>query len=363
MRRTPVLFLTLLSAPAVAEPTDPFTASFAELAAAPLALELDDHENHVPSHFVGARPDGHAPIGVMGDHLHHAGGVMLSYRHMTMHMEGNRDGTYGLSTQQVFDTPFLVVPLEMTMEMHMVGAMVAPSDDVTLMGMFTWIDLEMEHVAMNPGGPRFTTKASGPGDTRLAALVRLWEGERQSVHLNAGLSLPTGSINERDATPASSDAKLPYPMQLGSGTFDLVPGVTYVGQTDDWSWGAQWMSTVRLGENSERYTLGDRHELGGWGARRLNDTFSVSLRLRGSTWGDVEGADPELNPMMVQTADTNRQGGSRLDAFVGLNAFASEGALAGHRIAIEIGAPVWQDLDGPQLETDLIATVGWRYAP
>lgn len=43
--------------------------------------------------WVGARPDGHAPIGVMGDHTHKTGEWMFSYRYMQMHMDGNRDGT------------------------------------------------------------------------------------------------------------------------------------------------------------------------------------------------------------------------------------------------------------------------------
>jgi len=38
--------------------------------------------------------------------------------------------------------------------------------------------------------------------------------------------------NERDDTPAGSNQKLPYPMQLGSGTIDLLPAIIYIGQTD-----------------------------------------------------------------------------------------------------------------------------------
>ena len=39
------------------------------------------HSHH--NHF---RPDSHAPIGVMGDHLHHKGGLMVSLRYMDMMM-------------------------------------------------------------------------------------------------------------------------------------------------------------------------------------------------------------------------------------------------------------------------------------
>jgi len=91
-----------------------------------------------------AVPDSHAPIGVMGDHNHKVGELMLSYRYMNMDMDGNRDGSDRLSAQQVLNGPdgspagsdgFLVTPLSMTMEMHMFGAMYAVNDRLTLMGM------------------------------------------------------------------------------------------------------------------------------------------------------------------------------------------------------------------------------------
>ncbi len=51
--------------------------------------------------WTSGRPDGHAPIGVMGDHTHGGGEVMLSYRFMDMRIQGNRDGTDEVSPEQV----------------------------------------------------------------------------------------------------------------------------------------------------------------------------------------------------------------------------------------------------------------------
>ncbi|WP_198912296.1 hypothetical protein [Parvularcula mediterranea] len=86
----------------------------------------------------------HAPIGVMADHRHKAGEVMVSYRFMRMEMEGNREGNDPLSPEEIATTvpnrffgqpmqpPTLrVVPLEMTMDMHMVGAMLGLTDRIT----------------------------------------------------------------------------------------------------------------------------------------------------------------------------------------------------------------------------------------
>ena len=79
----------------------------------------------------------------------------------------------------------------------------------------------------------FTTETEGFGDTTLSALIRFFEREHQSAHLNAGFSIPTGSIEETDdiLTPMGMrpTVRLPYPMQLGSGTFDAKPGPDLAG--------------------------------------------------------------------------------------------------------------------------------------
>lgn len=192
------------------------------------------------------RPDGHAPIGVMGDHTHDASEVMFSYRFMRMDMAGNRYGTTGLSSTQVLEQ-FPVTPTEMTMDMHMLGVMYAPTDELTVSVMAPYIFKSMDHVTRM--GVNFTTQADGFGDIRLMGLYKILDQDRQRLHLNAGISFPTGSTNQRDDTPAGPDQVLPYPMQLGSGTFDLLPGITYLGQSDHWSWGGQALGTIRLGTN------------------------------------------------------------------------------------------------------------------
>ncbi len=305
------------------------------------------------------RPDSHAPIGVMGDHTHEKNEVMFSYRYMRMRMDGNRDGTDELSASEVLED-FRVTPLDMTTEMHMFGAMYAPLDDLTLSLMVPYISKTMDHRTRMGG--EFTTESSGIGDLKLGGLYKVYDSNNQHIHLNAGLSFPTGSIDERDRTPAGPNQPLPYPMQIGSGTYDLHPGITYLGQAGDWSWGAQGSGIIRLGENSRDYRLGHRLDLTGWGARRWNDSFSTSLRLKGSTIGDYDGADDRLNPALIPTADPDRRGGQRLDLGLGVNFLGQQGFIKGHRIGLELGLPIYQSLDGPQLQSDWMLTVGWQKA-
>lgn len=305
------------------------------------------------------RPDGHAPIGVMGDHTHNQGEWMLSYRYMTMNMEGNRDGTEDVSIDEVLDD-YSVAPVDMQMDMHMVGAMYAVNDRWTLMGMASYLDKTMN--LRTRMGADFETATSGFSDLKLSALVDVWSAGMQKIHLNLGVSLPTGATDERGDTPMGEAVKLPYPMQLGSGTIDWLPGVTYLGQHGDWSWGAQGLLTWRTGDNDEGYRLGNEWQLNAWTGLRLSDAWSTSVRLNYRDWSNIEGSDDELNPMMVPTADPDLRAGSRLDAGLGFNYYCREGAFAGHRLALEYIAPMHQDLEGPQMKVESSWVLGWQLA-
>jgi len=189
------------------------SALLASLGLAVLSPAYGDENGHNHGALNAA---GHAPVGVMGDHLHKKGEWMFSYRYMRMHMEGNRIGDNSVSPATIATTvpnrffgrpmqpPMLrVVPTQMTMDMHMFGAMYAPSNDLTLMGMVNYIEKEMDHVTfMGPAGTAirggFTTRSEGFGDVKLSSLYRLYDDSVHHFHLNMGLSLPTGDITKRD---------------------------------------------------------------------------------------------------------------------------------------------------------------------
>jgi hypothetical protein len=318
-----------------------------------------DAGQDIVAHWIASRPDAHAPIGVMGDHTHHAGEWMVTYRYMTMNMNGNRDGSSRLNERDVFAEGFMVVPTKMTMGMHMFGAMYAPIDSLTFMAMLPYLQISMEHVTRMGG--KFSSESEGIGDLRLTGLYAVHRWNRQQLHFNAGIGFPTGSIDKKADTPAGSNQKLPYPMQLGSGTFDLFPGITYLGQADNWSWGSQLEGTFRLGKNHEGYSLGNRVVATVWGARKCTDWLSASLRLNAQAWGNINGHDDDLNPAMVPTADPRRRGGEQMDLTFGVNLRGRAGLIKGHRLAIEAGTPIYQSLDGPQLEKRWLLTAGWQY--
>lgn len=310
------------------------------------------------------RVDAHAPIGVMGDHLHAAGETMLSYRFNFMNMRPNFVGSDEVTPRSQLSAPgtgpFQIMPTDMQMQMHMVGVMHAPTDNVTLALMLPYMEKKMEHLVAN--GTTFNTGTSGVGDFKFGGLVKLFDKGNTRSHLNLMMSAPTGSITETGfVPPAGRTVRLPYAMQLGSGTWDFMPGITYLGQCNDLSWGAQVIGTLRLGENPEDYSLGNAITGTAWSAYKITGSISTSFRVAASSRGDIDGRDALIGGP-VPTTRPDLRGGESVDLYGGFNYLFQGGPLAGNRLAIEAGAPVYQDLDGPQLGTDWTITVGWQKA-
>lgn len=317
--------------------------------------------------YPAERPDSHGPIGAMGDHTHNQGEFMFTYKYMSMFMRGNRDGTKSRSDADVL-RDFFVTPTEMTTQMHMFSFMYGLNQTVTLTAMIPYLQKSMDHVTRTGG--KFTTRSSGFGDIRLGSLVRLYAFETSSIgshrfHFNAAVGLPTGDIKATGATPLGV-TRLPYPMQLGSGTVDLFPGLTYAGGLNDVSWGLQAIGTIRLGDNNQGYSLGDEYEVSTYGAYRWAKWISNSLRFKWREWANYEERDRNIgtqNPMgvpLVPTAETGRRGGKRLDLLAGMNILFPEVMGLENHLGIEGGVPIYQNLDGPQLESDYSFFVGWQ---
>lgn len=302
--------------------------------------------------WTAARPDGHAPISVMGDHMHEMGEWMVSYRYMSMNMDGLLKGSNTVAPTMMA-TGFMpnMLPTEMTMDMHMFGTMYAISNQWTLMGMLNYLDNEMSM-------PMGKMDSSGLGDIKIAGLYDLaqWDSGRR-MHLKLGLNLPTGSIDEKH-----NGNILGYDMQLGSGTYDFEPAITYLAQTENYSYGAQLGGILRIGENDQDYTLGNKFEATLWGARKITDSLSASAKFDYSRQSEVDGKDTRMNEAMSPALNPNSQGRDITTFGLGLNYYFKDGGLSGHRLAAEWETPIDQKVNGVQLELDSTWTFGWQYA-
>ena len=325
---------------------------------------------------------GHAPIGVMGDHMHDKGEWMLSYRFMHMDMEGNRMGADAVDADTIvtsipnrfFGRPMQpptlrIVPSGMSMDMHMFGAMYAPAQWLTLMVMGMYVEKEMDHITYMGGKGvtqrgSFKVKTDGIGDARVSGLIRIHDDGIHRCHINAGVSLPTGANEKkrRILTPLGTQptVRVPYAMQIGSGTYDLMPGITCNSRLDQWYWGGQYIGTFRLGDDNG-YSLGDKHRFSAWLNYQWQPFISTLLRLQYDSLAGIDGIDPMIAGP-VQTADPDNYGGDTLNLSLGVNLIGQSGGLAGHRLAIEASLPLRRDLNGVQIETDWTITAGWQYA-
>lgn len=325
----------------------------------------DEQHNHKTDSDSNAwssgRPDGHAPISVMADHVHHKGEFMFSYRYMTMDMRQLRQGTDD-ATNADAHAGYMVSPQDMVMNMHMLGAMYAPNDKITLMVMANYLENDMNLMMRN--GMNFSTSSSGFGDVSVSALYSFFNKNRKAMHAQIGVNIPTGSIDAKDVTPMSmgNDMQLPYPMQLGTGSFGAKLGLTYLGQCDSFSWGHQLTGMVNINDNDQDYKFGNQYRFNNWIAAKAGDNLSVSVRLEGVLIDEIDGTSPLLNPMMVTTADIANSGGTFVNSGFGLNYIINGGALKGLRFATEISTPLYQDLNGIQLKQNYNLMFGLQYA-
>ena len=306
--------------------------------------------------WTAARPDGHAPISVMGDHMHEMGEWMVSYRYMSMDMDGLLKGSNSVTASSQLTGMSTMVPNKMTMDMHMFGTMYAISDKWTLMAMLNYLDNDMEMIM--PMNMSMDMGSSGIGDLKIAGLYDLaqWDSGRR-MHLKLGLNLPSGSIDEK-----YDGQILGYGMQLGSGTYDFEPAITYLVQTENYSYGAQLGGILRIGENDQDYTLGNRFEAALWGARKITESLSASAKFDYSSQSEVDGKDSRMNEAMSPALNPNSQGRDITTFGLGLNYYFKDGGLSGHRLAAEWETPIDQKVNGVQLELDSTWTLGWQYA-
>ena len=334
-----------------------------------------------------------APAGVMFDHmLTKANDMMVGYRFMYSRDTGNTlNGTQGVSDQAIVNNGCagtngcISTPTYMDMSMHMIDIMYAPTDWLNLMVMPQFMDMSMnmrqldgapapepgEHVHLG------NIATGGVGDTGLYALFKLFDKPSgHHVHLTMGLSAPTGDVGLMMRRMHRSDEGLVhYGMQLGSGTWDLRPSLTYTGHQNNWSWGAQISGTKRLeAKNSSGYSLGDIFQSTAWGSYSLTHWLSASLRgvyteqasitgqynpLQGIVDGNLVA---NVNPDSSSMDHPSNYGGRFWDAGVGLNVAVPSGQWAGNNFGVEWLQPVATDVNGYQLDRTGMLSATWSLA-
>jgi hypothetical protein len=251
--------------------------------------------------------------------------------------------------------------------------------------MFMYMDksMDMKFNAMmqtNTGEPGFTMESSGIADTMLMGKYLLFANDplipTRQASLMFGLSLPTGSIDERNTNhplAMRQSELLPYGMQLGSGTYDPSIGLLYQASASPYWWGVNGSLTARLYDNDRDYRLGNEFKLDLYGMYQFRYNLLVQAQLNGSYTGKIRGeADEALSTTMATSSgrstkgdptstymtplwDPDNYGGRKVLATVGLQ--WQPAPL--HIIDFNVGVPVYQNLNGPQMEEKMRVMLTW----
>lgn len=356
-------------------------------------VDHSEHQNHgAEEHHNHNRADMIGPAGVMNPHIHEKGKWMIDYRYMGMKMWGLQSGTQGQSDFGTLYFPYtdptvamptgslitnsplastipvispnkynyMSVPTDMVMEMNMASVMTSISDRWMVMFMVPVVKNRMTMISSN--FDRAPMSSSGIGDVSFSAAYRLIKTEHQNFFTGMGISLPTGSIDELDNMPMMGKQKVPYNMQPGTGTYNLLPQLAYNGQFNRFSWGILSQANLRMGKNDNNYRFGNRYEVSSWISYLLFDSMSLSFRVSKQRWLNLQGLDATLDPKMDPQNDPYRQGGMRSDFFIGVNFLITKGMLSGARFGFEYGRPFHQNLNGPQLATRELINIFVSYS-
>lgn len=203
------------------------------------------------------------------------------------------------------------------------------------------------------GAERITRKTEGLGDISLLGKYRLYTrdeiGATSRLSVISGVELPTGRTGDED-----SHGKLPRTLQTGSGAIDGVLGLAFTHQTLDDEWDAnlthQWNNEANDFEFGDvlKYTAAYQKRVLPWVLPEEGMYQQLNLV-------------PELNGEWQQKHED--QNGTVTDSG-GHTLYVSPGLqMASRRWVAEasIQLPVYQDLNGIQVETDYTVIASLRF--
>lgn len=308
-----------------------------------------------PAVRVGPPP----PVGVRLGEPIEANQLRVAYRFVRTQSQGLLIGDRDISASRVRQdlfTDFEQSPRSLEVTAHVFEVAYAPHPRVTFVVEVPFIEKELERVGAcviveNP----CEDQTEGVGDLSFSMLIPFIRKGVESSHLHLGFDVPTGSIRRGDGPN-----RLPYDSQIGNGTVDLEWGWTYRGDLEWVSWGGQVVGRHPVGRNDLNYREGSRFEASLWGALRIVSGISTSLRVGWEKRNNLSGQDSQFVPLTDASTNPFARGGTVFTISPGLAIEVPQ--LDDQRLSVEFGIPVHQDLDGPQLERDWSATVGWQWA-
>ena len=297
------------------------------------------------------------PISVMGAHMHPKGELMFSYNLSYMDMNGMQEGNVPLAQDEVLNR-YMMYSSKMKMPMHMVMGMYAISDKVNVMVMTHYMSCSMDMLhQMGTMSHEMNSTVRGWGDTRITGLFKVFGNETTSIIAQGGLSLPTGSIENRDDMGMNPHRNLGYAMQFGSGTVDLIGSIAHTKTSPVFSYGLQSGFIIRNGVNEQNYHLGNQYYATVWAGRTLFNRLFLGVKTNGTIYQTVDGMDTDMD-MMSSTGDPKNTGYERVNGSV----YLAWQPLKDENITlhVEYETPLIDEVTGVQMSLDKVIYAGLK---
>lgn len=249
-----------------------------------------------------------------------------------------------------------LAPARMRTRMPMAEGMVGLGGGLSLMGMVSWMAMDMRMQPIAGAAPSDQPlhfgrhETSGLGDSQLHLLVDGAAGPGRWL-IGAGLGLPTGR-SDRSQGRSHQTEGLPqaYDMQTGSGHWEWRPSVAWEQAGGRWAWGLQASGAwaIGRGRNEGDHAWGPRWSASAWGRWQARPWLAWTLR-----WSQRQEARVRLARMAEQGASPGdfaaHHGGHFSEAGLGVMLLAPPGAWQGSQLALEAGLPLRERANGLQL--------------
>lgn len=325
-----------------------------------------------------APPPPPAPLGVFGADMPPAGKLVVSIIPQFANASTMLKGTRAVSPEEVVTTTrwhvdpakmLRGVPQNAFVATQTVALAYGVTTDLSVVATIGMAEKTLDFLTFKGAsgatrlGPSYTGTDS-LADATVSAIYRIYADPVHRVQLNLGMSFPSGgnqnsfTLLQADGTYLTSRAF--YAMQIGSGTFDIMPGAVYAGHLGRWSWGVSYRARLPLAANPQGYLYGDLHTFDGWGGYSWIPGLTTTLRVNASLQGPIRGSDP-LIAGKAPAANPNFYGGQRIELFGGATISGKFVGLDDVSMAIEGGPVVHQNLNGPQLSKNWQAGMALRF--
>ena len=322
------------------------------------SMQMMDHMHHSAHHSP-------TPVGTTGN-MHHMG-WMISVKQGLMNMSGNILDGDSISNADVLLLPnamgdmppnLSVIPEDMDMQMTMIDVMYAPTKDLTLMMMGTYVSKDMTLSTYEAMMDRnllgtFNTSSSDLTELTFSVLRTLSDMDNSKWHAEVTLQKSLGNNDQTGLvlTPMGTEMNmiLPYAMQPSDKATRLTLGLN---NTRKFSAKVSWTNQARFKKvlDEKEWALGDQLELNSWMQYQYKSYLSFSTRLKFKSQKAISGSNSMIMAP-VQTANPENYGGDELHIGFGTNYDLSSLTSKQDVLGVELLFPLIQDKNGLQMET------------